>query len=308
MAHRLIRLLALWCALVMAPAWGEGGVQLILSEPGGAYQDLLDAFRSTLGGRKPMRVWNLSDLGADQILAMSRGDDLLVPVGAKAARFLADYHAGRAPVLSLLLPRSSVEHLRWPAGLGKGRMSAVYIDQPPGRILNLIKTALPAASRVGMLVAEESQATARLMAQEAGRHRLTLLTEFVETAEDVAPALRRLLPQCDVLLLVPDSLVINAGNAQNVLLTTYRHRIPVVGFSQGLAKAGAVASAYSSPAQIGRQGAALALRWLVDGDDLPPTQAATEFSLAFNPRVARALGLALPDEAAARRQLGAQNE
>jgi ABC-type uncharacterized transport system substrate-binding protein len=87
-------------------------------------------------------------------------------------------------------------------------------------------------------------------------------------------------------------------------MATYRQRVPVVGFSQGLSKAGAVASAYSSPAQIGRQGARMAARWL-DSGELPPPQAAAEFSIDFNRHVARSLGITLPDEDEIRRRLGA---
>jgi len=109
-------------------------------------------------------------------------------------------------------------------------------------------------------------------------------------------------------LLLPDSLAFHAGNAQNVLLTIYRYRVPVLGFSQGLSKAGAVAAVYSTPAQIGRQGARMASRWKREGGDLPSSQHADEFSVAFNPYVARSLGVVLPDLGEVRRRLGADDE
>jgi len=120
--------------------------------------------------------------------------------------------------------------------------------------------------------------------------------------------LREILPEVDVLLLVPDGIAFHAGNARNVLLTTYRYRVPVVGFSQGLSKAGAVAAVYSSPEQIGRQGARMAMRWRPESGDLPPPQHADEFSISFNPYVARSLGIVLPDAAETGRKLGASVE
>lgn len=306
--HLIHLLLASLVWLAALPAWGDGGIQLILSESGGAYLEAAEAFRAGIGSRRSVRVWNLADMSAGQVQAMSRGGDLLVPVGVKAARYVADQHGGKAPVLALMLPRAAAERIRWPAALGRGKLTYVFIDQPASRTLALVEEAFPSARRVGVVISEENQGAVKLLAQEAARRKLELKQEIIAAADEVAPALRRLLPDSDVLLLVPDTLAINSGNAQNVLLTTYRYRKPVVGFSQGLAKAGAVAAAYSSPAQIGRQGAQIATRWFVDEGELPPPQPAAEFSLAFNARVARSLGLNIVDEGEIRRNLGAQDE
>jgi len=303
---RRILLLCL-CWLYIAPVWAEGVIHLILSDQGNAYQETAEAFRDGVGQRQVVKIWALADLGASQAKSMTQTDDLVVPVGVKAARFVAEHHAGQAAVLSLMIPRAISEKLQWPVSLGRKKISAVYIDQLANRSLGLIAAAFPAARRVGLLISAENAAVAKLLTQEAVRHNLKLNMETVDAADDVAPALRRVLPESDVLLLVPDAIAINAGNAQNVLLTTYRFRIPVIGFSQGLAKAGAVASVYSSPAQIGRQGAQIATRQR-EGGELPPSQHAGEFSLAFNAHVARSLGISLPNEGDIRRKLGAQSE
>jgi ABC-type uncharacterized transport system substrate-binding protein len=293
--------------LLFQPAWGEDVIHLVLSDTGIAYQEAADAFRVGIGPRQSVKVWSLADLSASQVQSLTHTDDLVVPVGVKAARFVAEHHAGQAPVLSLMIPRAVSEKLQWPASLGRKNVSAVYIDQPASRSFGLVDAAFPAARRVGLLVSAENAVVARLLAQEAARRNFKLIVETIDSADDVAPALRRILPDSDVLLLVPDTLAINAGNAQNVLLTTYRFRIPVIGFSPGLSKAGAVASVYSSPAQIGRQGAQMAARQ-GEGGELSPPRHAGEFSIAFNPHVARSLGVILPVETDIRRKLGAQIE
>lgn len=309
MRRRLIRsFLFLLLGLAAFPVWPDGIAHVILSESGGAYQEAAEAFRAGIGARRQVRIWNLTDLGAAQAQNLSRGGDLLVPVGVKATRYLADQHAGKAPVLALMLPKAAAERIHWPSTLGRGKTSFVYIDQPPSRTLALVEEAFPGARRVGLVVSDENQTNIKALNQEAAKRRLTLALETVAAAEDVAPALRRVLPDIDVLLLVPDTVAINSANAQNVLLTTYRYRVPVVGFSQGLAKAGAVAAVFSSPAQIGRQGAQMAVRWFADEGDLPPAQPAGEFSVAFNSRVARSLGVVMTEESEIRRKLGAQDE
>jgi ABC-type uncharacterized transport system substrate-binding protein len=306
MLLRRILLLCLLC-LCTSAAQAEGVIHLILSDSGEAYQELAEAVRAGVGARQTIKVWALADLTASQVQSMTRTADLVAPVGVKAARFVAEHHAGQAAVLSLMIPRAVSEKLHWPASLGRKKTSAVYIDQPASRSLGLVEAAFPAARRVGLVVSPENAVVARLLTQEATHRNLKLNVETIDSAADVAPALRRVLPESDVLLLAPDALAINAGNAQNVLLTTYRFRVPVIGFSQGLAKAGAVASVYSSPAQIGRQGVLLATRFGEAGE-LPPPQHASEFSIAFNAQVARSLGVVLPNETDIRHKLGAQSE
>jgi len=298
-------LLALLAWLVSAPVWADGVVHLIASEEGGAYREAAESFRAAFASSRQVKSWTLAELDGRQIRALTGENNLIVPIGLKATHAVAEQHAGHAAVLSLMVPRVSGERLNWPGALQRRKISSVYIDQPASRTLGLVEAAFPQARRVGLVVSGENAETAKLLQQEAARRHLSLNLETVARPEDVAPALRTLLPESDVLLLVPDSLAFHAGNAQNVLLTTYRYRVPVVGFSQGLSKAGAVAVVYSSPAQIGRQGALMALRWKPESGDLPPSRHADEFSVAFNAYVARSLGVVLPDLGEVRGRLGA---
>jgi len=290
-----------------SPASAENVVHLILSEDAAAYQEVANSFRAGIGNRQNVKVWLLADLGSTQIQNLTRSSDLVVPVGVKATRFLAAHHAGQAPVLALMIPRATSEKLIWPAALARKKISAVFIDQPPERSLALVEATFPSARNVGLVVSSENELVAKALAREAARRNLHLNVETVAAPEGLPSALRRVLSESDVLLLVPDAIAINASNAKNVLLTTYRFRIPVVGFSQGLTKAGAVASVYSSPAQIGFQGGQFALRLDEDGE-LPSPSHARENSIAFNSHVVRSLGLVLPDEAEIRRKLESRND
>jgi putative ABC transport system substrate-binding protein len=301
-------LLFFYTWLVFAPAWADGVVHLVASEEGGAYSEAADSFREAFASSRQVKFWTLAELDVRKIRALTGENNLIVTIGLKATRAVAEQHGGQAAVLSLMVPRVSAERLNWPTALPRRKVSYVYIDQPPSRTLGLVAAVFARAKRVGLVVSGENTEAVKLLQQEAARRHLSLNLEMVARPEDVASALRNVLSESDVLLLVPDSLAINAGNAQNVLLTTYRYRVPVVGFSQGLSKAGAVVAGYSSPAQIGRQGAAMALRWKSDSGELPPSQHADDFSIAFNNHVARSLGVVLPDLGEVRRKLGADVE
>lgn len=292
------------CLQTVAAVQAGAGVALILSERGPAYEELTDAFAARFGDRRGLRILYLDGLDARGIQALGREVRLLVPVGIKATRMVAEHGGGQAAVLALMVPRSGFEAENWPASLPRRRLSAVFIDQPPGRSLSLIEKVLPKARQVGVIYSPQGLANIGPLSQEAARRRMSLRLAEIAPSGDVAAGLRQVLPESDVLLLQPDTLVINANNVQHVLLTTYRYRIPVIGFSQGLVKAGAVAAVYSTPAQIGAQGGQIARQWSIGEGDLPPPRYCDEYALSFNQRVARSQGLNLPDESVIRLQPG----
>lgn len=279
---------------------------MVLSERGTAYDELAEAFSARLGDRRSLRILYLDELDAKGLQALGREAGLLVPVGIKASRMVAAHAVGQAAVLALMVPRSGFEAESWPASLSRRRLSAVYIDQPPARSLNLIEKVLPKARQVGVVYSQKGGVNIAALSQEAARRRISLRLAEIPPSGEVAAGLRQVLPESDVLLLLPDAMVINANNVQHVLLTTYRYRIPVIGFSLGLVKAGAVAAVYSTPAQIGAQGGLIAQQWSLGDGDLPPPRYCDEYAIAFNHHVARSLGLSLPDESAVRKQLGGE--
>lgn len=281
-------------------------IALLLSERAPAYDEVAEAFIARLGDARGVRVLHADDLDTRELQTLARETGLLVPIGSKATRLVAE-HAGRnAAVLALMLPRSVFEAESWPAALPRRRLSAVFIDQPPARSLALIERLLPQAKQVAVLYTQRIQAQVNALQQEAARRRTVLRAQEITHEAEVASGLRQVLTGSDVLLLLPDAQVVNAYNIQHLLLTTYRYRIPVVGFSQGMVRAGAIAAVYSTPAQIGAQGGDIARQWRLGEGDLPAPSHCHEFSIAFNHNVARSLGISLPDEAMVRAQLGAE--
>ncbi len=124
-----------------------------------------------------------------------------------------------------------------------------------------------------------------------------LRTATITWGEKVIHGLREVLNGSDILFAIADPEVYNRRTAQGILLTTYRHRIPVLGFSRNHVKSGALLAVYSTPAQIGRQVAELVHSLLVpDATTLPRTVFPKYFNLAINRQVARSLGISLKDK------------
>jgi len=108
---------------------------------------------------------------------------------------------------------------------------------------------------------------------------------------------RQLAKKNEALLMRPDQSIYNNDTLKGILLTSYRSRTPVISYSPGHVKSGALAAIYSSPADIGRHLADLINRYLMDTLDTDHmTVYPRYYSIAINQRVAYSLGLELPSK------------
>lgn len=227
---------------------------------------------------------------------------LVVTVGGQAAQAVATL-ATRPPVLHVLLSRATLGALAHTPGAGA--WSAIVLDQTAERQIALIRLALPGHERIATIAGADRPALADELARAAQRSGLDARSAPATDIPSLYPALREVLAEPAVLVITPDPQVFNSQTVHHVLLTAFRLHSPVLGFSAAYVRAGAVLGLYTTPAQAGREAAAVARRVLA-GQPLPAPAAHTEFEVGVNQTVARALGLQLPAEQALTAALRAQ--
>jgi ABC-type uncharacterized transport system substrate-binding protein len=131
----------------------------------------------------------------------------------------------------------------------------------------------------------------------AGQARgMTVVSGAVALNGSLFAGLKAALDDADVLLAVADPQVFNSGTVANILLATYRARIPVLAFSPAYVKAGALLSLHTAPDQIGVQTAGI-VRGILLGGAVPAAQYPLDFRVSVNVHVARSLGLTLDEVA-----------
>ena len=282
-------------------AWGAPAIAvwLVLSDSGGAHAEAAQALRAEVEQAQPGRIdWRVAHWS--QFTARSPEPHLVVAVGTAAQRAMQELFAADAtppPLLAILVPRLAFERIADKARLRTGSLSAVFLDQPAARQLDLIRLTLPAVGRVGMLVGAESKGHVAAFEKAAKERDMQLVVSAADQG-GLFPALQSVLPDADVLLALPDPAVFNSQTAANILTATYRRHIPLIGFSPAYVKAGALLALYSTPAQVGARGGEM-LRQALPGKVLPAPQWPRAFVVAANRDVALSLGLALDE-----RQLG----
>ncbi|MBS0369094.1 MAG: hypothetical protein JSS57_07840 [Proteobacteria bacterium] len=293
-------LLALCAALLAGAAPVRAAqVALVLSEEGGAFAEAAEAVSSELRSAGH-RIQSITTPLRAEDGAVLNASALIVTFGTRAAQIIAGL-APRSLLLHTLLPRSAYERLPQRAEDGR-RTSAVFIDQPANRQIELLRLALPDWSRVALIVGRESSELGARLQANARERRLRPVLEQVGDENDLYPTLQRVLAEPTILLAIPDAALYNNRTISNILLTAYHHRSPVVGFSPAYVKAGALLALYSTPAQIGQQAGEMARHGLAGGN-LPAATAPRYFHVGTNPYVARSLGINLEDANTLRERL-----
>lgn len=262
-------------------------VVLVSSERSAAYQEAAEAAIAELPRREVLQL-----IAAE--LPSYRGPTprLFVALGTEACGQLARMPV-TAPVLCTLLPRASFERVLRETGRRAGAsFSALYLNQPLGRQLDLIKLALPQARRVGVLWGADSVSNEAGLDAAAQARGLRVVGETVRPEEPVFSGLKKILDESDVLLALADPQIYNSNSIQNILLASFRAQVPLLAFSPAYVRAGALMAVHSTPAQIGQQAGVLA-RGVLTGQPLGPPQFPLQFEISVNEHVARSLGLRL---------------
>ncbi len=284
--HSLCRRLLIGLWLAFAWSWAIGGVIDVWTPRDGALQKgFLNAFDAALknGDHRIGRVIDLSAVPHPD-LPIER---VVVALGKEATEQALD--AGAPGVLSVLVSRRDALTLQ--ARDTHGRLGAIVLDQPIPRRLAMLRILAPEVATVAILSGSTAPLPADVLTAAIRGAGFTPRLAEIEREQEIVPALERILTPDAALLATPDPSVFNRDTVMSILLTSYRHRRPVIGFTPGYVRAGAVAGVFSTPEDIALQAAKLL------GADGDPTAFARGihdpalFRVAVNERVSRSLGL-----------------
>jgi putative ABC transport system substrate-binding protein len=283
--------------MLSGTVYASDTVIVVPSRQGGAYQEFIDAFEKSLESGKGSRSLAiriveskaLTKESYDQLYSKSQ---LIVTVGTMAAQKVLTLNP-TVPVINTLIPRSSYSALvsRNPGG----NTSSIYLDQPLDRRIELVGVLLPQKKTIGVVLGPGSGDLQTELKAVAASKGVTVKVETMKANQRLVGPLSRALEDSDAFLAVADPVVSNRRTVQNLLLTSYRQRVPVIAYSRAYVKAGALAAVYSTPDQIGRQTGELVAGLVRNGDwSLPKPQFPKYFSVEVNEEVAQSLGISTP--------------
>ena len=294
----------LLCLLAPAQAWAENlKVLVVLSDNSAPYEFFATALNNSLPAL--MRATVLEH--PEQFSSAVTQVDLIVAVGMKATQ--ATTVQNRIPVLAAMIPQAGYEALLAQAATKKilPQMSAIYLDQPWLRQVDFWRAALPERRRIGLLHSSDTHIDVARLRKDIAQRGGALITQPVHSADELFSGLESVLASSDVLLATPDSLIYSSSNIRNILLTSYRYRVPLIGLSQAYVNAGALCAVFSTPEQLAAQAGAMVISF-ARNRQLPVPQFPAAYTIAVNQQVARSLGIELPSPEAIRSQMDQAKE
>lgn len=310
----ILRFGAFVAMLLLAPGLlfaAEHNIAFIKSNSTLVYQQLIEGIKNRLAEEKDLdlsfRELTLDEVKTSEQQLVTRGRfELLVAIGQAAAEVTLKLET-KTPKIFTLVPKQSFNELLKNASPEKqiaGNIGAVYIDTPTKHQLLLAKILLGKNVKLSMITSRLSGEQATKAIHTAKDLELNLEVHEVDGKEHLIRDLVMALNGSNALLTLPDPSIINRNTARNILLTTYRHKVPVITFSAAYVRAGALAAVYSSAEQIAKQTAESIISALTRNSYT--MENAKYFSVSINANVAKSLGIRSFDETAVLRQL--QNE
>lgn len=283
----------LGCLMLLAPLMALAGPRVwFLYDAGNQHHlEFMQEGEALLRQRVPglelrrLELAQITQLGTQA----DAGHDLLITLGNEAAQQAAGF---ALPTLNALITGRTFALL---SGSYTSPLSALFLEQPLERQLQLIKIALPQRNRLTVLLGGSDEIQRREL--EEGTSQLGLQLRVIVVDEE--SAIDRLFGSDilaeDTLLLLPDPVVVNRNTVKPLVLGSYRQGVPLVGYSQALVKAGALMAVHSSLPQLEAELAEM-VREYVAGGALPEPHYARAFEVSVNYQLARALGLSMPSE------------
>ena len=274
---RVVLLAALMALVFAGPASAGGeGVVVVRSSELAPYKALEEAFTGAMGG--PVKSLSLADPVAAR--AGAANGAVVLAIGLDAARLVLDAKPVGQAIFGLVPS---------PEKLGVGEVQkAVPMFVGPTRQLSIVKELLPGAKRLGVIYAATSEGLVADYERAARGMGVTLVRQEVKDRSQVANALRELIGKIDALLLLPDAATLGVDIFKFLLTTSMDSKVPLIGFSQGQAKAGALITIEVDYEEMGREAAAAAKRVLAGAAAAPQTPTG---SLYINGKSAQVLSV-----------------
>lgn len=281
----------------MSPINGEGfdqEIAILKSADIAAYNTAIEAFRQeTFPSGTNLVEYDLQgDLEAGRKAGRkirASNAKLVLAVGLKAA-LAAKLEILDIPVVYCMVLNPAKYDLLRP------NMDGIGVGTPINQQLEILNRLVPSLKRVGVLFDPTKTngliQHARQLAQDQG---LQVISKSVSSEKEVPDALRTLIPTIDSVWLIPDSTVITEDSIDFLLSSTLEANVPVLGFSSGLVRSGALLGLYVKYEDIGTQAAELTLS-ILNGKTNPrgTLHDPAHVSIALNLKVAKFLNIDIP--------------
>lgn len=217
--------------------------------------------------------------------------DFIVSTGTHAAEELIKIDTS-IPIIFSLIPGTTYQHKIQTSLYCKNKnlCSAIYLEQPIERQFSIIKQLLPELKQLGIILGPVSARMQDNIVRAGEKYNVKINVRLAKETDNMVLLSDQLSQENDALLAIPDAAIYNRRTAKGILLSTYKHQTPFIGYSHGFVRAGALFSIYSTPKQIATQTAEMLTQILLSTNNKRPfSEYPDSYKVEINPAVMRSL-------------------
>lgn len=294
----ILLLFFLFAALLFSsPLCAEPSITVILSREMIPYQAALKGIKSKINGFRFTELSLDEEGGNEQRLLDLVGKSqpkLVVAVGPEAGCLIKDLESPAPRVFTMILNPEKLFKNTPP-------FSGVSINHPPSKVLAGLRAALPERRKVGIFYSPDANTPLLAQYSEAARENgLSVLSFPIRSVADIRTTLQSEQFAPEVVLFVPDPVVIKEKLVSYIIQECLFRNIPTVGFNAWFARSGALMAFCLDFQDVGEQTGELALAVLAGKETSVEVQTPRQFRIILNQKIARKFGFAVSEEARAR--------
>jgi len=265
-------------------------VFIIFSADNTLHSDIIQKLSDDLRLKRPDIV--ISKVTPDKkIPQLNNSTDLIIGIGAEGMQSANEHYPETGKLFISTDPK------KFRLNKNKNKSDAIlYMTQSYCRQIQFIKLLNNKWKTISILNSREKPLNSAVIQQCANRSDIKTMIVSITAEENLTDKVKHALNHSDVLLALPDSNIYNSKSVKNILLTSYRHRKPVIAFSRNFVNAGAIAAIHSSIEQVAHSASRLIEQYFdLDQRFENPVNYPLSFDISINRQVFKALDLTPPD-------------
>jgi putative tryptophan/tyrosine transport system substrate-binding protein len=216
--------------------------------------------------------------------------DLIYALGGEASKWASDTTKNTPIVTTLVLKEELFSN--------STNMTGISLNYPLSTQFDWLKKFFPLQKTIAILYnPAENESTiqeARQLSQKAG---FNLIAIPVEGPKNLPYALEQLANNIEILMAIPDETVMSLATAKEVLLASFRNKVPLVGLSDNWVKSGALYALSWDYIDLGKQCADMANK-LLQGTPIKNIhpEHPRKVTYTINSKIAEHMNLEIPND------------
>ena len=282
-------LFCLWSNPILAEKTAH--ILVVTSSNDAPYQEAISGFKAQLSGQGKPQFTELTLAQAKATPKQIEGikPDLIYALGNEAVQW-ASVETSRIPIVATMVLKDDVFKK-------SANVTGVSLGYPFKMRFQWLRKFFPQQKAVAILYnPQENAATIQAATDISQQEGFKLVAIPVETPKELPYALEQLASNVEILFAIPDETVMSVNTAKEVLLASFRNKVPLVGLSDNWVKSGAFYALSWDYADLGRQCAGMAQK-LLGGAPVKtvPPEHPRKVAYTINAKIAEHMDMEIPE-------------